>query len=57
MILKEKAFQLVEKLGIKSFNASLRWITNFKKRYTIVFEKKCVESASVNWNVCTARKD
>lgn len=56
-MLKEKAISFAEKLGIKSFNASEGWLTNFKRRQNIVFKKICGESASVDPNVCSAWKD
>ncbi|GFU18229.1 uncharacterized protein TNCV_1388991 [Trichonephila clavipes] len=51
-LLKEKAKAFAKELGIE-FLASEGWLTNFKKRNGIVFKKMCVESSSVDINVCS----
>ncbi|GFW75582.1 retrovirus-related Pol polyprotein from transposon RE1 [Trichonephila clavipes] len=51
-LLKEKAKAFAKELGIE-FSASEGWLTNFKKRNGIVFKKMCVESLSVDINVCS----
>ncbi|GFT36213.1 tigger transposable element-derived protein 6 [Trichonephila clavipes] len=51
-LLKKKAKAFAKELGIE-FSASEGWLTNFKKRYGIVFKKLCAESSSVDINVCS----
>ncbi|GFT23281.1 uncharacterized protein TNCV_2015811 [Trichonephila clavipes] len=51
-LLKEKSKAFAKELGIES-SANERWLTNFKKRNGIVFKKMCVESSSVDINVCS----
>ncbi|GFV77444.1 tigger transposable element-derived protein 6 [Trichonephila clavipes] len=50
-LLKEKAKAFAKELGTE-FSASEGWLTNFKKRNGIVFNK-CGESLSVDINVCS----
>ncbi|GFT93233.1 tigger transposable element-derived protein 4 [Trichonephila clavipes] len=51
-LLKEKSNAFAKELGIE-FSASEGWLTNFKKMNGIVFKKMCVESSSVDINVCS----
>ncbi|GFW32801.1 tigger transposable element-derived protein 4 [Trichonephila clavipes] len=51
-LLKEKAKAFAKELGIE-FSVSEGWLTNFKKRYGIVFKKISGESSSVDINVCS----
>ncbi|GFY29037.1 uncharacterized protein TNCV_4721651 [Trichonephila clavipes] len=55
-LLKEKAKAFAKELGIE-FSASEGWLTNFKKMNGIVFKKMCMESSSVDINVCSKRAE
>ncbi|GFT74987.1 tigger transposable element-derived protein 6 [Trichonephila clavipes] len=55
-LLKEKAKAFAKELGIE-FSASEGWLTNFKKWNGVVFKKMCVESSSVDINVCSKRQN
>lgn len=47
-IIREKAKQIAERLGINDFAASNGWITRFKDRHGLVYKKLAGESASVD---------
>ncbi|GFY16792.1 uncharacterized protein TNCV_4337931 [Trichonephila clavipes] len=51
-LLKEKVKAFSKEIGIE-FSASEGWLTNFKKRNGIGLQKMCVESSSVDINVCS----
>ncbi|GFX00568.1 HTH CENPB-type domain-containing protein [Trichonephila clavipes] len=55
-LLKEKANAFTKELGIE-FSTSEGRLTNFKQMNGIVFKKMCVESSSVDINVCSKWKN
>lgn len=47
-ILREKAMEVADRLGITDFAASNGWIDRFRKRHGIAYKTVCGEAASVN---------
>ena len=47
-ILQEKACQIAERMETEDFQASNRWLENFKKRHDLVSKRICGESNSVS---------
>ncbi|XP_029730316.2 tigger transposable element-derived protein 4-like [Aedes albopictus] len=47
-IIRQKACQLAEKLGVTDFKGSSGWLFKFLKRHKISFKKLCGESAAVD---------
>ncbi|XP_055625048.1 tigger transposable element-derived protein 4-like [Toxorhynchites rutilus septentrionalis] len=50
-ILREKACEFAQKLGIPNFKGSSGWLSKFLKRQKMTFRKLCGESASVDLSV------
>ncbi|CAF4892051.1 unnamed protein product [Pieris macdunnoughi] len=48
LMLKEKAKSIAQSFGIEGFAASEGWLSNFKNRHGITFNKICGESDSVD---------
>lgn len=48
LILKEKALQFANELGVSEFSASNGWFERFKERHGLSFKKMCGEAAAVD---------
>ena len=48
VVFKENAIILIEKFGLKNFQASSGWLTKFNERYRLAFKRICGEKASVD---------
>ncbi len=55
-LIQEKAREIAEELGVKTFKGSNGWLESFVTRHNIVFKKQCGERGDVNIEVVSEWK-